>query len=1042
MRLRHAAGIAVCLSLLASQAAYARDWFVRAGAQNGDGSKSSPFADPWQAFDKCEANDVVHVTEGKYFGQLGLGMWKFPFDGVQLIGGYDKNFTARDPWKFHTELLWDPKSKNWPKESRLLSLSSGNVVDGITIDMQDQIEYIDPQHSGRKDKQVESAMRFAHPATVRNCVIVNPDEDGIESSGGSLIENNLIVNAVGWAIEIKSGLKEPATVRNNTILFTWTFKVPGEGAYQGSAVSAQGPAIITNNILAFNDDQGVYQTGEREKITLTDNVFFMNLFANIKAGDVGLGDKQMDQLEELGLKAYSGNEVKNPQLPLDKTWMDKYSKRTAGQPGKLVMDDWNTLRQTLGLNLMGGAYKQATGIAPPYALDKALALMQPKADIKAGARVQKLTVPAFTTAAAAAAKSYLPSELMAWNKKPDSVDGKALEMVVAIGNVTNSSGAPSQFPQDQIAASTLYDRGGSGEQIVGFYKKGSSAQRAIDEAAGYYTGSGKPDRLYVVRGTAYELHGYPKAGFFVDSVEPSEGGSGSAAAAQRPQGRDWFVRAGSTGGDGSREKPFKDPYQALEKVQSGDSVHVAEGEYFGKLHAGNWTIDTSYISLIGGYDKDFKTRNPWKHPTLLRTGDDFKSTHTGYTVSGDTSDHTGTVIDGFVFDKRRDNRYTASGDLDYSDSDKNPHLWLSKPGCIIRNNLFVNGSEGAIRGANGQTYENNIFLNHYTKALDIQSAFGTDPVIIRNNTFAFSWDMKFGEGHGRLGTLLILGNRVRAIVDNNIFEFADNDAIELNADPKDVELTRNTFSHNLWSDVHKPSGWVVVDDQTFGQLADFGFKKLSGNQVLSAGLPVDKAWFDVYLNRTAMVPGKVTMDDWNSLREMLGQPTIAHGGKAGTGMAPAYDWHKALTLFPKNSKVTAGARAADQTVSFNGAAPVAEVQHEYQDVDWDTAKSADAWDKLQGKRVSLKIVIRDPTNEYTLDDIKKEQYLAFENYGPQGIDSGGMPMRAYVKKGTKAERTVNQAKSYTGGEPAQTYVIKGVARERRQLVVEVVERAD
>jgi hypothetical protein len=119
------------------------------------------------------------------------------------------------------------------------------------------------------------------------------------------------------------------------------------------------------------------------------------------------------------------------------------------------------------------------------------------------------------------------------------------------------------------------------------------------------------------------------------------------------------------------------------------------------------------------------------------------------------------------------------------------------------------------------------------------------------------------------------------------------------------------FSHNLWSNVQKMDGWVTVDDKTWAQLGDLGWKKNQDNVVMSAALPIDKKWFDVYLGRTAMVPGKVSMDDWNQLREVLGQPVIATGGKAGTGFAPAYDWRDAIKLFPKNPKVTAGAVATD-----------------------------------------------------------------------------------------------------------------------------------
>lgn len=188
--------------------------------------------------------------------------------------------------------------------------------------------------------------------------------------------------------------------------------------------------------------------------------------------------------------------------------------------------------------------------------------------------------------------------------------------------------------------------------------------------------------------------------------------------------------------------------------------------------------------------------------------------------------------------------------------------------------------------------------------------------LFRNNTVAFSWDaVRFGQG-GASGRLLELQSYVRAIVENNIFEFADNDAVTIASQAKDVELVNNTFSHNLWSGVKRTVDSIAIDEKTWAQLSELGFGKVAGNQWVSAALPLDQAWFDVYLSRTAMTPGKVEMDDWNQLREMLGQPLIAKGGQAGTGFAPMYDWKKALTLFPKNPKVKAGARARDLPVQF------------------------------------------------------------------------------------------------------------------------------
>jgi hypothetical protein len=1035
-------GVAVCLFSLSASA---RDWFVRAGS-DGDGSQSRPFSDPWQALDACQSGDVIHVAGGKYFGRLNSGMWEVPVDDVQLLGGYSADFSARDPWKNVTQLLWDKTSKNRPKQERLLSTKKGTVVDGFTFDQRDQCPYETDEQLGRKEyPSCDGPMRFALPATVRNCVIVNPGFDGIVAPAGSTIENNLVVNAVNWGININSTSDKQAvaTVKNNTIAFTMSFKEPGKGAYNGSGLALKASANVTGNLIAFSDSNGIYMTANAEKTTLDGNVFFMNLYSNLKyfieGKDIPVDDKNMEDLEEIGFKKVAGNEVKNPQLPVDPAWLDHVSKRTAATPGKLEMDDFNKARQVLGLPMIAKGGSPPSGVAPAMDLEKALKLLAPKSAGQAGARVKPLTVSFQGGAAAGPEKSYKRVEVSSWLPKPESAEGQALELVVAVSSVANVSTVPAPYKASELEGVFLHEPTGSYGRFVGFYKKGSSANRAADAAAGYWQGSGTPPKLYLAKGTVVVMKGFPKAGFAVDSLEPYD--APAAGTAGKPQGRDWFVRAGASGGDGSREKPFKDPWQALEKVEAGDSVHVAEGEYFGKLKTGRWKIDTAWVSLIGGYDKDFKERNPWKHPTRLFAPADYKGRRDGYVIEG-SDDHTGAVVDGFVFDRTTDNKYKPNGDLDYDNSEKLEHLWLSKPGCVIRNNLFVNGAEGALRVGSGITVENNIFVNHHSRTVAAQRGFGNAPLVFRNNTLAFSWDIRFGQGNGRNGHLLSIENGVNAIIDNNIFEFADNDAIRLMADPGDVELTNNTFSHNLWSNVMRPSDNQTVDDKTFGQLKDFKFKKLAGNQAVSAGLPVDQKWFDAYLSRTAYVPGKVTMDDWNQLRELIGQPVLATGGKAPEGFAPNYPWAKALQLFPKNPKVTAGARAKDLPVSFTGVKRET-TSYDYQDVTWaDAAKSADTWDKLDGKRVAMKVVVRNADSGWSLNELSKDQYAAYSVTGPEGTDSGGLPMRVYVKKGSATERVLRNAKAYSSGTPEQWYTLKGVARGSRQLVVEVAERAD
>ena len=72
-------------------------------------------------------------------------------------------------------------------------------------------------------------------------------------------------------------------VKNNTFLWAWDDRAPGEGRYSGTAISVAGPATITNNIIGFCDNNGIYMTIAPDRTTISNNVFFMNQFSNLKA---------------------------------------------------------------------------------------------------------------------------------------------------------------------------------------------------------------------------------------------------------------------------------------------------------------------------------------------------------------------------------------------------------------------------------------------------------------------------------------------------------------------------------------------------------------------------------------------------------------------------------------------------------------------------------------------------------------------------------------------------------------------------------------
>ncbi|MBL8900794.1 MAG: hypothetical protein JNM84_24395, partial [Planctomycetes bacterium] len=1006
------------LSLGAVSSAVAeQDWFVRAGSEGGDGSQSKPFNDPWQALEKCQAGDRIHLAEGRYFGRLGVGMWEIPFDRLSLLGGYTADFSQRNPWAHPSQLLWEKDSKNRPNEARLLVRGKEVVIDGITIDMRSHNEYVDPQESGRKERNIDyAAISLLQPSTVRNCVIVNPGQECVVTPSGSTIENNLFVNALVFAVKVNgSDPKAVALIKDNTILFTWDNKSPGKGSFRGSGIylGQRANADIRGNLLAHNDNAAVYSNGVLDRSSLTKNVFAMNLFANLLSDTDGVkavvDDSTMELLEEVGLKALDGNQIAPHELPLDAAWLDLYSKRTASQPGKVVMDDWNQFRQLAGLPLLGTGYQVGTGIAPPYPLEKALQLvLSRKATPAAGARVRDLPVSFSAATAPAETKSYAKSDLQTWHRSPETVNGQALEMIVAISGVANINGIPAQFKKEEHEGLFLHDTEGKDCRVTGFFKKGSAAERVAKADSGYYSGSGKPQRLHLVRGVAYQIASYPKGGFFIESIErydPSAAGAAVAAKA-RPQGRDWFVRAGSMGGDGSKEKPFRDPFQALEKCESGDSIHVAEGEYHGKLKIGRWKIEIPYIALYGGYDAQFTERAPWAHPTRLLCPADFKGTRGGLTLEGD-GDHTGAIIDGFIFDKRLNNNYDPEKNLVDTMTDHSPQLSLNRPECVVRNCVFVNGGEDGIIVANGQVVENNILMNNVGRAISVRSGHTTAPIVLRNNTILFCWERagRFGKGMGFGGEGLSIESQVRATIDGNIIQFADNNAIRFNADPKDVRLTNNVFAQNLWAIIYRTEN--IIDDATFRMLGDFGFAASNGNQILMPGIPLDRAWFQRYCERTAYVPGKVKMDDWNKVREILGEPVLATGGQPASVRSPAYDWQQTLVMVPKNPECKAGARPFQEAAKFTGITREV-VNHEYQEVPWETAKNAGSWAPLDGQRVAVKVGVQELTNNFKLADIKKEEYDAYYLCSPEGLD-GGLPMLGYVKRGTAAERGLRTA---------------------------------
>src|SRR5262249_7113716 len=109
----------------------------------------------------------------------------------------------------------------------------------------------------------------------------------------------------------------------------------------------------------------------------------------------------------------------------------------------------------------------------------------------------------------------------------------------------------------------------------------------------------------------------------------------------------------------------------------------------------------------------------------------------------------------------------------------------------------------------------------------------------------------------------------------------------------------------------------------------------------------DEVWMRKFINRSAAERGKVTMDDWNKWRQLLGLPLEGSGGKGPSGFCMWYDWQKALKLVPKS--IPQGAPPKKPKVK--SPAPSAAASYTYEPAEF--AKVFADLKAFDGKRVEI-----------------------------------------------------------------------------------------
>ena len=237
---------------------------------------------------------------------------------------------------------------------------------------------------------------------------------------------------------------------------------------------------------------------------------------------------------------------------------------------------------------------------------------------------------------------------------------------------------------------------------------------------------------------------------------------------------------------GTKEAPLKNLWHALQKAEDGDTIHLAEGVYPGNAKC-NWFLIDKAVSIIGGYSKDFASREPLKFRTMfqpLNENNDKKGAGLGiftleFTKRPAQPKGVNMVFDGLIFDDGQAQSYhpvkgkpegvetgmwlepPAKGNTPFASSKR--YLVYSATAnraegdITFRNCLFLNAGNIAmnLNWYKGKVkMENNVFCNNLMVGANVYSSNPQQGAVeweFKKNTVLFTWsrtselsDMGFG----------------------------------------------------------------------------------------------------------------------------------------------------------------------------------------------------------------------------------------------------------------------------------------------------------
>ncbi len=358
------------------------------------------------------------------------------------------------------------------------------------------------------------------------------------------------------------------------------------------------------------------------------------------------------------------------------------------------------------------------------------------------------------------------------------------------------------------------------------------------------------------------------------------------------------------GKDATLEKPAKDLGNIISRLEAGDVVCIAEGEYVGRGKRGVDDINIP-VSVIGGFNAGFTKRDPWgAHKTIftgLHNSKNFEtqtrlsidSTKTATRLAetrGQPTKHT-IIVDGIIFDNGPRNYYKTDkqalivrkGTPSNSPTPESGALSITtgvNSTVIVRSNIATNfaPTEGvfSVFGGKGAkvTIENNVAINNTGAGFRLGTSFtGSDiPSYDFNNNISV-----FNQKHTAFGTFggsgVMLESSTKVEISNSVFAYNDNYGIDNVKRSKDLVMNENIITRNANAD------YVEFDiEMAFDEMEDEAdlVDEASDNSDTSPAFKGDPEWAKLYtsrnvIDRNAAEAEVKVINSWNnSVRSMFG----------------------------------------------------------------------------------------------------------------------------------------------------------------------------